>query len=227
MNVLVGIIVGVALTYCLIMPHIRSQLASEKNASFKSYSEEQAANESSTSSLKNQNQLLTEQVEELQSQLEELQGGSSSDGTTLLDMYDSLFTALKAYLNDNSEKAASTLLEVDRDSLSSEKAQELFDTISEATFESASVSYFEQGRDAYNGQGEFSSGHDYDKAIELLETSLEYNADNTDAMYFLGRCYQQMSQPDKAKEYYNQIIDDYPDSARVSEASSRLRELGE
>lgn len=45
-------------------------------------------------------------------------------------------------------------------------------------------------------------------------------------MYFLGRTYQQMSKPKKAIEYYEKIINDYPASARVQEASSRLRELG-
>ena len=61
----------------------------------------------------------------------------------------------------------------------------------------------------------------------MLEQSLQFDADNTDAMYFLGRCYQQKSDTDKAKEYYNQIVNDYPDSARLSEAQSRLREMGE
>ena len=46
-------------------------------------------------------------------------------------------------------------------------------------------------------------------------------------MYFMGRCYQQKSDTDQAKEYYNKILDNYPDSARVSEAQQRMRELGE
>ena len=68
---------------------------------------------------------------------------------------------------------------------------------------------------------------DYDKAIEILTQALEYDDTNVDAMYFLGRCYQQKSDEDKAKEYYNKIINDYSTSARVGEAKRRLRELGE
>lgn len=61
----------------------------------------------------------------------------------------------------------------------------------------------------------------------MLGRALEYSPDNTDAMYFLGRCYQQKSEPEKAKEYYNKILEEYSDSPRVGEAQKRLRELGE
>ena len=56
---------------------------------------------------------------------------------------------------------------------------------------------------------------------------MTYDKANTDAIYFLGRCYQQQSDAEKAKEYYNQIIEDYPDSARLNEGKRRMRELGE
>ena len=95
------------------------------------------------------------------------------------------------------------------------------------TYKQASTKLFEQGRDAYNGQGEYVGKKDYDKAIEILTQALEYDDTNVDAMYFLGRCYQQKSDEDKAKEYYNKIINDYSTSARAGEAKRRLRELGE
>jgi len=60
-----------------------------------------------------------------------------------------------------------------------------------------------------------------------IEKSLSFDENNTDAIYFLGRCYQQKSDVEKAKSYYNKIVDNYPDSKRVSEAKRRLRELGE
>ena len=226
-NVLVGVIIGLALMYCLIIPHIKSDIASNDNASFKEYSEKQAAAESDVSTLKNANKELQSQVDELQNELNELQGGDSTGGSTLLEMYDSMFSAVKSYMDGDNETAAEELLNVNADSITSETAKKLYNKIKKKTFESASNTYFEQGRDAYNGEGDFSGGRDYDKAIELLEKSLEYNEDNTDSMYFLGRCYQQQSDAKKAKKYYNKIIDDYPDSERVAEASSRLRELGE
>ena len=46
----------------------------------------------------------------------------------------------------------------------------------------------------------------------MLEKSLSFDENNTDAIYFLGRCYQQKSDVEKAKSYYNKIVDNYPDS---------------
>ena len=130
-------------------------------------------------------------------------------------------------MNDDKLSAAKTLDKVDADSLSGDGAKKFYKKIKKETYSTASQSFFEKGRDCYNGQGDYAGNKDYDKAIKLLNKSLKFNADNTDAMYFMGRCYQQKSDFEKAKEYYNQIVNDYPDSPRVSEAKSRLREIGE
>lgn len=226
-NVLVGVIIGLALMYCLIIPHMKSNEANSANEDFKKYSENQAAADSDTTTLKNQNETLQARVDELESELETLQGSSSTQGGTLLDVYDSIFIAVNSYMDDDMEEAAESLLGIDKESLKSDAAKKIYKKVSETTFKEASNNIYIQGRDAYNGENEYAGARDYDKAIELLELSLEYNPDNTDAMYFLGRSYQQLSKPKKAKEYYEKIINDYPDSDRVSEASSRLRELGE
>ena len=116
---------------------------------------------------------------------------------------------------------------MDADSLSGDGAKKFYNKIKKETYDTASTSYFEKGRDCYHGQGDYSGQKDYDKAIKLLKKSLKFNADNTDAMYFLGRSYQQKSDFETAKQYYDQVVNDYPDSSRVAEAKSRLREIGQ
>lgn len=123
--------------------------------------------------------------------------------------------------------AAKKLVKVNEELLTGSKAKKVYEDIKEDTFGETSKSYFEQGRDAYNGEGEYAGRKDYDKAIKLLQKSLDFDPDNTDSLYFMGRCYQQKSDAEKAKEYYNKIVDEYPQSSRVGEANRRLRELGE
>ncbi len=173
-NVIIGIITGLALMYFLIMPHIKSSEAENVNNDFKKYSENQAA--------------------------------ADSDLTAL--------------------KAARSLKKIDSKDLAGDAAKKIYDRIAEASFEEASEKIYIQGRDAYNGENAYAGAKDYGKAKELLLEALEYNPDNTDAMYFLGRTYQQTSKPKKAREYYEKIVNDYPESPRVADASSRLRELG-
>jgi len=225
-NFIIGIITGLALTYFLIMPHIRSSETENANKDFKKYSESQAAADSDLTALKSQNETLQAKIADLNSELEELKGDGNVSGSSLLELYDKLYKASELFMDEDMEKAAHNLKKIDRQSLAGDAAKKIYNRIAEASFEEASEKLYIQGRDAYNGENEYAGAKDYGKAKELLQEALEYNPDNTDAMYFLGRTYQQTSKPKKAKEYYEKIVNEYPESPRVADASSRLRELG-
>lgn len=226
-HVLLGVIAGIVIMQFLINPAIKQRSSTKENKEFKTYSETLASGASDVSSLQNANEELQEQVDELTQRLSDLQGGSPTDIDAIQEVYDNLIAAMQYYINDDKLSAAKTLDQVDPDTLSGDVAKKFYKKIKKETYATASVSYFEQGRDCYNGEGDYAGKQDYDKAVKLLKKALKFNSDNTDAMYFLGRCYQQKSDTETAKEYYNQIVNDYPDSARVTEAKSRLREMGE
>ena len=226
-HVLLGVIAGIIVMQFLINPAINQHNNTKNNEEFKKYSEQLASGESDVNTLRNENEQLQSQVDELTAEVDELQGGSPTDIATIQEVYDNLITAMQYYINDDKLSAANTLAKVDSESLTGETAQKFYKKIKKETYATASQSFFEEGRDCYNGEGEYVGKQNYDKAIKLLKRSLAFDADNTDSMYFLGRCYQQKGDTDTAKEYYNQIVNDYPDSVRVSEAKSRLREMGE
>ena len=226
LNVIIGIITGLAVMYFLIMPHMKSSEAGNANNDFKKYSENQAAADSDLTALKSQNETLQARIKNLQDEIEELQGGEDAKGGNLLETYEKLLKAANLFLNEDMEKAARSLKEIDSQGIENDSAKKIYNKVAEASFEKASESLYIQGRDAYNGENEYAGAKDYAKAKKLLKEALGYNPDNTDAMYFLGRTYQQTSKPEKAREYYEKIINDYPGSPRVADANSRLRELG-
>lgn len=226
-HVLLGVIAGIVIMQFLINPALQRKSSTKENESFKTYSENLASGESDVSSLQNANEELQSQVDELTQRLSDLQEGTPTDIDAIQEVYDNLIAAMQYYMNGDNLSAAKALSQVDADSLSGEDAKKFYKKIKKETYATASQSYFEKGRDCYNGEGEYAGKQDYDKAVKLLKKALKFDADNTDAMYFLGRCYQQKADTETAKEYYNQIVNDYPDSARVTEAKSRLREMGE
>ncbi len=226
-HVLLGVIAGIVIMQFLIYPALNQYSNEKENNEFKNYSEKLASGESDVSTLTNENEELKAQVEELTQKVTDLQGGGPTDIAALQEEYDNLYGAMQAYLNDDKLSAAKALNLVSEESLEGENALKLFRKIKKETYPEATLYYFEQGRDCYNGENAYVGKQDYDKAIKLLRKSLKYDADNTDAMYFMGRCYQKKEDIETAKEYYNQIVNDYPDSPRVSEAQSRLREMGE
>jgi tetratricopeptide (TPR) repeat protein len=226
-HVLLGVILGIVVMQFLVTPALKQKSSTKENNEFKTYSENLASGESDVSSLQNANEELQEQVDELTQRLSDLQEGSPTDIDTLQQVYDDLIAAMQFYINGDNLSAAKKLSQVDADSLSGDDAKKFYRKIKKETYATASQSYFEKGRDCYNGEGDYVGKQDYDKAIKLLKKALTFDSDNTDAIYFLGRCYQQKSDTETAKEYYNQIVNDYPDSTRVTEAKSRLREMGE
>ncbi len=226
-NIVVGVLIGMALMGFLIIPHIEANKSDKENSEFKKYSEQKASTDSDVSTLKNEKQKLEDEIKKLKEENEALAGDGSSNGSTLQVSYENLLAAMESYTAADKVTAAKKLVKVNEEILTGSKAKKVYEDIKENTFGDASKSYFEQGRDAYNGEGEYAGRKDYDKAIKLLQKSLDFDKDNTDSLYFMGRCYQQKSDVDKAKEYYNKIVDDYPQSGRVGEANRRLRELGE
>lgn len=233
-HALLGVIIGIVVMQFLISPALNQHSSNQENKDFKKYSQDLASGESDVTSLKNENEDLKTQVETLTQKVTDLQGGGPTDLAALQEVYDNLIAAMQYNMSDDALAAAKALNAVNVDSLEDQKTLKLYRRLKKETFPKASVYYFEQGRDCYNGENEYEGQKDYDKAIKLLNKSLKFDADNTDSMYFLGRCYQKKAQLDNdttqnetAKQYYNQIVNDYPDSERVNDASSRLRELGE
>ncbi len=225
-QVLGGLVVGIVIMAFLIQPAIDRYKNKNSNTSFVSYSEDKAAVDSETNSLKEENIDLKEKVEELEDKLAELQGGDSTDIANYKMIFETLIEAKQLYDEGNYTKAAKKLVKVDTKVLDSKKATKLYKSIKDDTYTKASESYCLDGIDAYNGAGDYAAGHDYEKAKELLQKALDFNEENTDAMYYMGRCYQLTGDNETAVEYYNTIVDDYPDARLYADAASRLREMG-
>ena len=219
-NIVVGIVIGLALMYFLIIPHMKSNEVQNANDNFKQYSEQQAADASDSSSLKSKNESLQKEIDGLKSELKQLQGDiNTDDGKTILDIYEALFSSASSYLADDTENAAKKLLDIDESTLKNDYAKKVYNRIKDNTFVTMSEKLYQQGYSYY------SSG-DYGNAIKTLKESVKYDETNVKAIYFLGRGYQKQQKYDKAKQYFDTIVNDYPDSDRVALAKSKLAEMG-
>ena len=101
----------------------------------------------------------------------------------------------------------------------SEYAKKVYKRIKENTFATMSEKLYQQGYTLY------SSG-DYGNAIKTLKEAVKYDETNVKALYFLGRGFQKQQKYDKAKKYYETIINDFPDSDRVALSKAKLTEMG-
>lgn len=213
LNLVIGAALGVAVVYFLLVPTAKKQVMADYETQFKQYTDELATQNAKNNSLEGENNSLEKKQKELEKQLKELKAEGISEET-----YENFFEAIELYMNNQKKEAAVLLVEVKESAIEGKKAKELYDKIKEDTFATTAEDLAEQGRVTYN-QGR------YEEAIELMEKTLKMDNTNTKALYFLGRTYQRLGDNEKAREYYNKIINDFPDSERVGEATRRLNEI--
>lgn len=222
LNLIIGVIIGVGVLFFLIVPTVKNNAIADFKATEVQYGEQLSKQTNEVSTLENENKNLKSEVSQLEKQLESFKG-TQTDGK----LYDNLFNAVHLYISELTKKSsggmdyasvAKALSSVNAQALDNQAGIDLYNEIKNATFVQASQDLFNSGHDLYtNGK--------YDKALEVLLQANEYDAQNLDAIYFIGRSYHQLNNFNKAKEYYSILTKKYPDTSRAEEAKDRLAEL--
>ncbi|MFU0828182.1 MAG: TolA-binding protein [Lachnoclostridium sp.] len=222
-NLILGIAIGVLGVFFLIVPTVEEKYKNQLKNQEVEYVSEINKTTQNMASVEKKNDELEKQVKELQAQLESA-GVTEEDDT----IYDKLFNAAKIYIEEISKtnrndvdyvKIANALSEVNGEQLEKEGAKNLYNQIKDASYENASNELYDTGHDYYsNGK--------YEEALDTLLKAYEYNSQNVDAIYFIGRSYHRLNDYDNARKYYEIILDKFPDSKRASEAQEKLSSLG-
>lgn len=212
-NLILGVLLGIAVVYILIVPTMKKSIKEDLNSSAIDYIEQLNTQVVTIDSLEKANENLQGTIDLQKKEIDEFQLIEYDES-----LYDNLFLAIKLYIDGDKTKAAEKLLEVKEASLDRPASLELYTFIKEDTYPSLSIDFYQQGYNSY-------SKGKYDEALEHLNKAIEFDEANVDAIYFLGRTYHRLSDNDKAKEYYNVLVDKYPDSSRAREAKSKLKEL--
>lgn len=217
LNLIIGVVIGVGLLYFLVIPNVKKQAAADYNAKVVDLNSQIAVNNKETSALQSDKEKLQETIDNLQKEMDDLSKESEKFDEAL---YDPLFNAVKVYISGASkDEIVQALLEVDMTKIDRKAAVELYDLMKQDTFTDAAASIYEQGHNLY-------STRKYEEAIEVLKQVVDINDEKVpDALYFIGRSYQMLSDKENAAKYYNQVIEEYPDTARSSQAKSKLAEI--
>ena len=122
--------------------------------------------------------------------------------------------------NGNSVEAAGKIVLIDSSDFSEEQKATL-DTLKLSVLPQAASTLYTQGR------GEFLNKN-YDIAKESLEGCLKYASSEDfidDAFYYLGQIAQEKNDTATAQEYYQRILNEYPNSNQFANAQNALEQL--
>lgn len=207
-NILVGVVIGAAIIWFLIMPSRFTGMRAEYNNTLQQYSEQLSSGNVELNSLETQLEQVKTEKENLEARLEQVSG---TDGSNKLLL--SVVSSANNYIAGKMTDAAVDLINVDVSALPSDGAKTLYNTIAGATMLNASTDLYNQGLTYYNRR-------DYSTASDYMVKSYQCDKTKVDAIYYAAKSYAELGDTDNAKKYYNMIIDGFKTSRYVAEATT-------
>ena len=201
-NIVLGIIIGVAIAWFLILPARVGAEADKNDEKFKKVSEELTAEKASKLELEEALDTLRTQNEEQEAQIEKLTGDTGVAQAT-----DYLADAADIYMAEpeNATAVMDALEQINDEYLetASQSFLKLYTQLKESVQAEAAKSYYDSGLEAL-------SASDNEKAISELTKAWELDETNGSALYNLAHAYRNSNNQDKADELYKLVIEKFP-----------------
>lgn len=205
---LIGLAIGVVAMFVLVIPSVKASVSVDYNNLKKEYSQTTNKKDAEINTLKDDKKSLQKKNKKLTKRLKVYEGSKGEDS-----MYDSILKASQAYSSGNYVECAKHLLKVDKDSLPSSTAKNLYTSMKDKAFQNAATQLYNSGKASFDA-------YKYQDALDDLEQSYKYDkSHNTE--YHIAMCYKNLNKnTDKAKEYFYDIINNSGDSDLIRKAAN-------
>lgn len=203
-NILVGLVLGLLICFFLVIPTIRQRASESAAASLVDTNEELTNSASNVSSLK-------KKVEELNQELEKYTGKADAVGS-----YEKLMEAKEFFDANNLDKAGEALNSVNRDLLSA-RGQAMYDVIHATVYAKILEETYNTAEQAYWKEDYNAAKESFGQVVFIDQT---YH--NGDALFYLAESQWNTWDFDNAKETYQKVIDQYPNTNHARTAQERI-----
>ncbi len=210
-NIIFGLVVGVLIGVFLIVPGVRREASRDsaqklveannniatKNAAIKDYQDK---------------------ISDLTKKLNALSDSTESSNTNM-SFYKSLLAMYVSFNNGEYREAGEALSKINEDAIEP-SYKDVYDKLKVQVNDKYCQMLYAEAGSNYN-QG------NYEEAIGTFEQIVQLNPTYGDgnALYFLAQSYRLTGDNQKAITYYQRLINECPDSAKVSNAKSHLERL--
>lgn len=214
-NVIIGIMIGLVVSFVLIRPTLTGNLASNHSESIAENNQMLSVKEAEISAIEQERDQYKQNAEKLQKKFDDEKNANKGK----LERSEKLLLAAKYYTDGELVLAATAVNGYTEADFESEDEKALFQKVSKKLTSQDVQKLFEEGRDLFNTRK-------YDEAEQVLTQVLSIEPENQDALYFMGRVYHQQEKKKKAKEYYQKVLDVDDTTSRAAEARNRISQLG-
>lgn len=217
-GIVLGIVLGVAAACFLILPQRVQSINSSNQEKIARISEESDSKSAQIVSYEQQIAKLQDEIDKLGEQVTDYEGVDSTSAAM-----NSLMKAVNLYMEDSSdiEGIAEALAGIDLDVISADVSPEftsLYDFLMTKVGKELAESYYDTGYTAYKSD-------DYETAIKNLSKAYQYDNTNVNTLYYLGNAYYASGDTVKAKEVYDAVITNFPDTQSAQAAETKLAEI--
>ncbi len=210
-NVLIGIVIGVAVIWLLVVPSITKRTAAEYNEQVVTYSAQIAERNKEVADLKDQVADLDAQLSKYQTEVGDVNNDAGASQAALI-------SALGYYLQDQMSDAGYALAEVDPSAVTDASQKKVYELLREKTAGVVSDTLYANAETFYeNG--------DYVAAIDGFTKLLRMDDSYTNGIYYMGRSYHQLGDVVNAAVYYKRLIQAFPNSSMVEDAQKYLTQI--
>ena len=217
-NIIIGAVIGVAVSIFLIMPARIQQETDKVNVKVTEYAEQLAVKEADIMERDSQIEKLEDDLDTLEATIN---GYTGSDG--MLTSYHYLLDAVSLYLSGASSvmDIADALGNIDPtfiEQTSDESFVAVYNHLKQLIGPQVSKAYYDSGVTEYNSEN-------YSEAIRYFTMAYAFNEEDSTALYQLGEAYYRSGDLDNAIATYNEVIEKFPGLTNAYNAQKRLNAI--
>lgn len=216
-NVIIGIAIGIAAAYLLILPAKITSAREGMDESLKAVNEQLDAKTVEIIKLEQDLKTAQNKSDKLSAELEIYTGEAGT-----MTAMDNLLSAVKTYMDSpgNTSLVAESLDKIESSALNqaSESFVSVYEDLMSKVGADVGATYYDSGIKAY--QNEI-----YEDAIANLTKAYSYDNTNGDALYNLGNAYRKSGDIVNAIDTYNKVIEQFPDTEMATRSQQYINEL--
>ncbi len=210
--ILLGVIIGVALIWFIVVPSKLQSAQFEKNQTIIEYSNQLSSQSITITDMESQIEELTVELDNANQELELYTGDSGE-----IIMYENLVSAASYYVENNFEMAGTLLAQIDVTQLPTDQAKSLYSTMEENSSGNAET-YYNAGVEAYDKK-------DYVDAITYLQTAYVFDDTTVETPYYLAMSYLGLNDTTNAQIYIDIVNTTYSTTTYATQLNQYLASL--
>lgn len=226
-NLVLGVLIGIAVVYYLIVPTVEQRVREEYNGERTDYSTELSTQAATITQLEKSLESLEKKLTQKEKEVETL-AGTTQKVEFDKKVYDGYFEAVAKYYNmkaqtpytdEQLKEVAYALYEVKTKNIVHKEALEILERLRTEVYALAANSVYREGKALYDAGKQ-------EEAVEALSAAVAFNPTLDTPLYYLGKSYQALNQYEEAADCYRKMLEVAPNSTLKQYIPQRLREMG-